>query len=190
MSSFSSFHEKTGYLEMVIGPMFSGKTTWLIEKYKAYTYIGKKVLVLNYCEDKRYSTTMLSSHDRIEIPCLFSGLIRDTDVWKSVEESDVVLINEGQFFSDLVVSVREMVDSMKKHVFISGLDGDFRRERFGDILDLIPICDKVEKYSALCAVCKNGTPAIFSKRITEESDQVVIGSDNYKPLCRKCYLAA
>jgi len=101
-----------------------------------------------------------------------------------------VLINEGQFFSDLVPAVRDMVDSMKKHVFISGLDGDFRREKFGDILDLIPVCDKVEKLSALCAVCKNGTPAIFSKRITDESSQVVIGSDNYKPLCRNCYLSA
>ena len=190
MSSFSSFQKKTGYLEMAIGPMFSGKTTWLIEKYKAYTYIGKKVLVINYSEDKRYSTTMLSSHDRIEIPCVFSGLIMDYDLWKTVEESDVILINEGQFFSDLVPAVRDMVDTMNKHVFISGLDGDFRREKFGDILSLIPICDKVEKLSALCAFCKNGTPAIFSKRITEESNQVVIGSDNYKPLCRNCYLYA
>jgi thymidine kinase len=190
MSSFSSFPNKTGYLEMVIGPMFSGKTTWLIEKYKAYTYIGKKVLVINYSADIRYSTTMLSSHDHIEIPCVFSSLIcDDSDVWNAVKVADVILINEGQFFSDLVVSVRMMIDTMNKHVFISGLDGDFRREKFGDILDLIPICDKVEKLSALCAICRNGTPAIFSKRLTDESNQVVIGSDNYKPLCRNCYLS-
>jgi thymidine kinase len=190
MSSFSSFPNKTGYLEMVIGPMFSGKTTWLIEKYKSYTYIGKKVLVINYSADIRYSTTMLSSHDRIEIPCVFSSLIcDDSDVWNAVKDADVILINEGQFFSDLVGSVRMMVDTMNKHVFISGLDGDFRREKFGDILDLIPICDKVEKLSALCAICRNGTPAIFSKRLTDESNQVVIGSDNYKPLCRNCYLS-
>ena len=190
MSSFSSFPNKTGYLEMVIGPMFSGKTTWLIEKYKAYTYIGKKVLVINYSADIRYSTTMLSSHDHIEIPCVFSSLIcDDSDVWNAVKDADVILINEGQFFSDLVVSVRMMIDTMNKHVFISGLDVDFRREKFGDILDLIPICDKVEKLSALCAICRNGTPAIFSKRLTDESNQVVIGSDNYKPLCRNCYLS-
>jgi thymidine kinase len=190
MSSFSSFPNKTGYLEMVIGPMFSGKTTWLIEKYKSYTYIGKKVLVINYSADIRYSTTMLSSHDRIEIPCVFSSLIcDDSDVWNAVKDADVILINEGQFFSDLIGSVRMMVDTMNKHVFISGLDGDFRREKFGDILDLIPICDKVEKLSALCAICRNGTPAIFSKRLTDESNQVVIGSDNYKPLCRNCYLS-
>jgi thymidine kinase len=188
MSSFTSFSEKTGYLELVIGPMFSGKTTWLIEKYKAYKYIGKKVLVINYCADTRYSSTLLSSHDRIEIPCMFSGTIREDNIWKNIIDADVVLINEGQFFSDLVSSVKEMIDVMKKHVFISGLDGDFRREKFGEILDLIPICDKVEKMSALCAVCRNGTPAIFSKRLTEESNQVVIGSDNYKPLCRNCYL--
>ena len=188
MSSFSSFPSQSGYLELVIGPMFSGKTTWLIEKYKSYKYIGKKIAVINYSADTRYSTTMLSSHDRNEIPCIFSNLIHDENVWKSIIDAEVILINEGQFFADLVSSVREMVDVLKKQVFISGLDGDFRRDKFGEILDLIPICDKVEKLSAFCASCRDGTPAIFSKRLTEECSQVVIGSDNYVPLCRSCYL--
>jgi len=67
------------------------------------------------------------------------------------------------------------------------LDGDFERKRFGTILDLIPLCDKVTKLTSLCSLCKNGTPGIFSMRLTNETDQTVVGSDNYIPVCRKCY---
>jgi thymidine kinase len=180
----SSFSQQTGYLELILGPMFSGKTTRLIQHYKAYKFIGKKIVVINYSLDTRYSETMLSSHDRIEIPCVFTSELSDQSLWI---DADVILINEGQFFGDLVEMVVEMVDVHKKKVHICGLDGDFRRNRFGSLLDLIPYSDKVEKLSAFCGLCRNGTPAIFSHRISCESDQVVIGSDNYMPLCRGCY---
>ena len=183
--SMSSFNQNSaGYLELILGPMFSGKTTRLIEHYKAYKYIGKKIVVINYELDVRYSDIALSSHDRIEIPCIFSKTL-DHALWC---DADVVLINEGQFFADLVPAVHMMINRHRKHVYVCGLDGDFRRERFGTILDLIPFCDRVEKLSAFCAECRNGTPAIFSNRITAESSQVVIGSDNYRPLCRACYM--
>jgi thymidine kinase len=80
-----------------------------------------------------------------------------------------------------------MVENHHKSVYICGLDGDFKRQKFGQILDLIPYCNRVEKLNSLCAICKNGKPGIFSHRITQEKDQVVIGSDNYQPLCRTCY---
>ncbi len=174
-----------GYLELILGPMFSGKTTRLIEHYKAYKFIGKKIVVINYALDTRYSQTMLSSHDRIEIPCVFMSTLSDKSLWI---DADVILINEGQFFADLVECVVEMVDLYKKQVHICGLDGDFRRQRFGSILDLIPYSDKVEKLSAFCGICRNGEKAVFSHRVTNESTQVVIGSDNYMPLCRSCYI--
>ena len=182
------FSSVAGYLEIILGPMFSGKTTRLIERYRAYTYIGKSVVVVNYSLDRRYSSTMLSSHDRVEIPCIFSDSLMETANMNMVIDADVVLINEGQFFADLVPAVHMMINQHRKHVYVCGLDGDFRRERFGTILDLIPFCDRVEKLSAFCAECRNGTPAIFSNRITTESSQVVIGSDNYRPLCRACYM--
>ncbi len=172
-----------GYLELILGPMYSGKTTRLIEHYRAYKYIGKNIVVINYSLDTRYSDTMLSSHDRCEIPCAFANNL-NKDLWLN---ADVVLINEGQFFSDLVPAVQEMVETYGKTVHICGLDGDFQRQRFGTILDLIPLCDKVEKLTAFCGICRNGTPAIFSRRVSNESEQVVIGSDNYVPVCRKCY---
>lgn len=182
------FSSVSGYLEIILGPMFSGKTTRLIERYRAYTYIGKRVIVVNYSLDTRYSHTMLSSHDRVEIPCIFAGSLMGAVSLDAVVDADVVLINEGQFFADLVPAVHKMINEQKKHVYVCGLDGDFRRQKFGTILDLIPFCDRVEKLTALCAQCRNGTPAIFSNRITDESSQVVIGSDNYRPLCRTCYM--
>ena len=82
-----------------------------------------------------------------------------------------------------------MVENHNKIVYICGLDGDFKREKFGEILDLIPYCDKVTKLNSFCSKCRNGKKGLFSCRVSKETEQVVIGSDNYKPLCRKCYLS-
>ena len=180
-----------GYLELGIGCMFSGKTSWLLETYKKFTYCKTSVVVINHAEDTRYDETMMSTHDKIMIPCTqlstFDGIIDadDTSVLDKIMSVDVVLINEGQFFGSLVPFVKHLLGNCKI-VYVCGLDGDFKQERFGEILDLIPICDKVHKLSALCADCKNGTPAIFSHRINSDMQQKVIGSENYIPLCRKC----
>jgi thymidine kinase len=191
MSKNSSAMSVAGYLELIIGPMFSGKTTRLIEHYKAYKFIGKKIVVINYSLDVRYSSVALSSHDRVEIPCVFSTTL-DYALW---QDADVVLINEGQFFQDLMPSVLLMIEKYHKRVYICGLDGDFKRQRFGAMLDLIPYCDRVEKLNAFCSMCRDGKLAIFSHRIVEgqqnigeEGKQILIGSENYLPLCRGCYI--
>ena len=184
-----------GYLEIILGPMFSGKTTQLVQMHKNYTYIGKNVTVINYVDDTRYHDAMLSTHDKLMIPCIFVKHL--VDVWhnpdnkyyKQVHDADVILINEGQFFQNLYEVVVEMVDLYNKTVYICGLDGDFQRNKFGQLLDLIPHCNKVVKLQSLCSKCKNGKPGIFSRRLTQETSQIVIGSDNYKPLCRTCYLS-
>lgn len=176
-----------GYLELILGPMFSGKTTRLIQTYKTYTFIGKKVCVVNYIDDNRYDETLLSTHDKIMIPCVQTRYLRDECLVDRVSGSDVILINEGQFFQDLYEWVMEMVEIKHKIVYVYGLDGDFLRNKFGRILDLIPYCDKVEKLTSLCSACRDGTQAIFSHRISAEESQIVIGSDNYIPLCRSCY---
>jgi thymidine kinase len=79
-----------------------------------------------------------------------------------------------------------MLDVNKK-IYVAGLDGDFERRKFGEILDLVPLCDKVTKFTSLCGTCKNGSPGIFSQRISKEIEQMLIGSDNYIPVCRACY---
>jgi thymidine kinase len=194
MTDYSKISPSTsGYLGIILGPMFSGKTTRLIQLYKTRSYIGKKVVVINYVEDTRYHETMLSTHDHIRIPCFFVENLRDiwenteNIHWKEIHEADTILINEGQFFKNLFHIVLEMVEKGGKEVFICGLDGDFKRSLFGEMLQLIPYCDSVEKLNSLCADCRDGTPGIFSHRITSEEVQIVVGSDNYKPLCRICY---
>lgn len=173
-----------GYLEIILGSMFSGKTSRLVEIYKQCKFCNIEVEVINHSIDDRYDEMLMSTHDKIKIPCIKTNKI--ADVLKRIENVNVILINEGQFFEDLYETVVEMLKSGKK-VYVCGLDGDFERKKFGQILDLIPLCDKVNKLTSLCSICKNGTPGIFSKRISLEKEQTVVGSDNYIPVCRNCY---
>ena len=186
----------SGYLEIIMGPMFSGKTSKLLEIYKQCVFCNIPVSIINHSLDKRYHDSMISSHDKIMAPCLQAKELKD--VWSMddtsismtnddiLKKSDIILINEGQFFSDLYDVVIDMLKH-KKQIYICGLDGDFERKKFGNILDLIPLCDKITKLSSLCSKCKNGTLGIFSLRLTNEKTQTVIGSENYIPVCRKCY---
>ena len=181
----------SSYLELFIGPMFSGKTSKLVELYKQCTFCSIPVLVINHASDTRYDDTLLSTHDQLKIECeqmqtLDDLWTVDTPLSKKYSNAQVVLINEGQFFEDLYGSVVKMLADGKK-VYVAGLDGDFQRKKFGAILDLIPLCDKVTKLVSLCSLCKNGTPAIFSKRLTDDKEQTVVGSANYAPVCRACY---
>ena len=176
-----------GYLELIIGPMFSGKTTRLIELYHTYKNQGKNVMVINYSADKRYHESMLSTHDRVMIPCIFTDKLAGLTTVSNSEynAADIILINEGQFFSDLYETVFHMVETSNKYVYISGLNADFRREKFGELLELIPICDNIVYLTARCHDC-NGK-ALHSHRICSSVEQVLIGSDIYVPLCRQCY---
>jgi len=187
-NNYPNISQPTAYLGIDFGPMFSGKTTRIVQQYKRFSYIGKKVVVINYVDDTRYHDSLLSTHDKIMIPCIFARTLRE--VKETTDAADVILINEGQFFEDIYESVLEMVETHRKVVYICGLDGDFKRNKFGRLLDLVPYCDEIVKHSSLCAYCKNGTPGIFSHRISNETSQVVIGVDNYVPLCRNCYNTA
>jgi thymidine kinase len=194
-------NNNTGYLELILGPMFSSKTSTILEIYKKCKFCNISVSIINHSIDKRYHDTMVSTHDKNMAPCIQANKL--SDVWNNItfietnnqkdkeehvalRSSDVILINEGQFFSDLYDVVIDMVNNNKK-VYICGLDGDFERKKFGSVLDLIPLCDKVTKLTSLCSLCKDGTPGIFSMRLTKEREQTIVGSENYIPVCRKCY---
>jgi len=174
------------YLELFIGPMFSGKTSKLLEIYKQCIFCNIPVAVINHSCDIRYHDTMLSNHDKIMIPCIQSNNLTDIHKTDAVKNAYIILINEGQFFEDLYPMVTNWLEENKK-IYISGLDGDFERKKFGTLLDVIPFCDKVTKLTSLCSLCKNGTPGIFSLRLTNEKEQRLIGSNNYIPVCRNCY---
>ena len=198
-NSMSSSHD--GYLEVILGPMYSGKTSRLVEIYKQCVFCSIPVSVINHSSDNRYDDELLSTHDKVKIPCiktnkLFDLWIARADVTderiprlkdkRQIAMSDVILINEGQFFPDLYDFVFRLLKNGKK-IYVCGLDGDFKRQKFGEILDIIPLCDKVYKLNSLCSSCKDLKPGIFSMRLTNESEQMVIGSNNYTPVCRNCY---
>jgi thymidine kinase len=178
-----------GYLELIIGPMFSGKTSRLVEIYNQCIHANISVQVINHTIDDRYDDTLLSTHDKIKIPCIKTNNLSET--WEQIKNNkneifNVILINEGQFFDDLYGVVEDMLKEGKK-IYVCGLDGDFERKKFGKMLDLVPLCDKVVKLTSLCSICKDGTRGIFSMRITNETEQTVVGFDNYISVCRKCY---
>jgi len=194
---------QTGYLELIIGPMFSGKTSRIVEIYNQCKFCNISVAVINHSIDNRYDEEQLTTHDQIKIPCiktekLFDIWIQHISLEDSIDKiprikdkfkiatSSVILINEGQFFPDLFDFVNSLLVERKK-VYVCGLDGDFERKKFGSILDLIPLCDKVTKLTSLCSLCRDGTLGIFSMRLTRETEQTVVGSENYIPVCRKCY---
>ena len=185
----------SGYLEVILGPMFSGKTSKLVEIYKQYTFCNIPVLVINHSDDMRYSdqATDMITHDQIKVDCvqsqtLMSVLEANLLLFERKNKPLAVIVNEGQFFGDLYSTVYKMVYDYNAHVYVAGLDGDFKQEKFGQMLDLIPICDKVYKLHSLCVKCKDGTKAVFSHRIDIGcSEQKQIGADeSYIPLCRKC----
>lgn len=204
--SIMTTQSQISYLEVILGCMYSGKTSKLVEIYKQCKFCNISVTVINHSIDVRYDDELLSTHDQIKIPCIKTNKLLDLwvnddiDLETNIEmipkikdklmvlRSDVILINEGQFFEDLEEFVKKLLGYNKK-IYVCGLDGDFERKKFGQILDLIPLCDKVTKLTSLCSLCKNGTPGIFSKRITNEKEQTVVGSTNYIPVCRSCYEA-
>ena len=167
-------------LQLIIGPMFSGKTTELLRIAKRLQSIQIRVLLINYSDDKRYSETEMMTHDKEGLPCLFSKNLNEIDY----ENYDVICINEGQFFVGLLNFCKEAL-KVNKSVYVCGLDGDYKQQRFGEILELVPLCDKITKLHAFCSVCKNGTPVYFTKRLTESEEQVLIGTNEYIPVCRK-----
>jgi thymidine kinase len=179
-------YKKNAYLELIMGPMFSGKTSKLLDIYKQCSFCNIPVVIINHSSDTRYHETMLSSHDKVLAPCIMLSKLEDCLAMNPVKTADVILINECQFFEDLYDSVVTMLNHDKK-VYISGLDGDFKRKKFGQILDLVPMSDKITKLSSLCSLCRDGTKAIFSMRLSDEKDQTVVGVSNYIPVCRSCY---
>jgi thymidine kinase len=179
--------ELTGKLELIIGNMFSGKSSELIRRINREKSINKKILVINYAGDNRYSNNSVATHDNLKLNCL--KLERLNDITENmIQQYDSFFIDEGQFFKDLYPNVLRLVDIHNKHVVVSGLDGDFNRNPFGDITKLIPVCDTLDKLKAYCCKCNNGTSAAFTKKISKSQTVIDIGgTDKYIPVCRYHY---
>ena len=120
--------QKGGYLEIILGPMFSGKTTRLIDLQKQYAICDISCCVINHIIDKRYDEHLLCTHDNQATDCFNISHLKDIETMGLLSKYDVFLINEGQFFEDAVETISRLVDKYKKKVYVCGLDGDFKRE--------------------------------------------------------------
>jgi thymidine kinase len=182
-------HEETGYLELIIGPMYAGKSTELIRIINRYKCLNKNIIIVNHILNNRYDSSGLTTHNRERVDnCIIVDKLNDIDD-EIINNTHVIIIEELQFFQDAYNSVINWCDIKHKTVIAAGLDGDFLKNPFGDVLRLIPHAEKVTKLSALCKKCGNGTLAHFTKRITNDSQTTLVGSNNvYEAVCRKHFL--
>ena len=197
-------------LHITLGPMYACKTTSLMNKYN--TFNKTTTMIIDYDTDRqnKFYEGELVNHNGIKIPCIkcsklydlldiykkrgnfqmshevdpLNDFIASREMYETIDKllnSTHIMINEAQFYPDLVEFVKEFIH---KNIYLYGLDGDFKQEKIGNMLDLIPLCDTVQKLTANCAC---GERAIFSKRLSEEIDQYQPNAQ-YIPVCRKCLL--
>jgi|TARA_B110000091_G_scaffold211366_1_gene255871 thymidine kinase len=170
-------------LTIIIGSMYSGKSTLLINKVETLKVLGMKCLVINHVNDTRVSGSFVQTHDG---HCI--SAIKTNDILLTTTTGyEAVAIDEAQFFPNLKTAVMHMVEHNGQHVYVAGLNCDYLRNPFGEMLDLIPYADTIVWTRADCGVCKKGK-ASFTLRLTGETDIVSVGSA-YVPACRSCYLA-
>jgi thymidine kinase len=188
-----------GKLELVIGTMFSGKTTYMMSKIAFFADLGFKILYINIEFDNR-SDNSFSTHN----PFINSkeygkkgNIEKNVTMIKTKEltniiftEYDIVLIDEAHFFVDLVYFVHKLLDN-KKYVIVGSLTADYKGNKFGNVTDLISISEEVHRLQAYCGLCaknKKCRVAIYSKRMSDCEDTVEIGgSEKYVPVCREHY---
>ena len=174
-----------GKIELIIGPMFSGKSTRLIEQMRKYVYKAKKTIMVKYYADQRYSEkSEVVTHDLIKYDSINCKLLRNS--FETLKQYDVIGIDEGQFFADLVEICEELA-LMGKNILIAALNGDFRMEPFPVIQRIISKADKIKLLKAYCFNCHKD--AKFSLRIVQSNETVLIGAgEAYKPACRECHV--
>jgi thymidine kinase len=176
-----------GKINLILGCMFSGKSTEIIRLIKRYKQIKKyNLLLINNSKDNRYGESVISSHDKEQIKCLSLNKLSDIKNTNSYKDCNVIFIEEGQFFTDLFDFCTQSADEDNKIIYVAGLDGDYQRKEFGQICKLVPHAETITKLKALCFKCGDGTEAPFTKRIVEENKIELVGSGEYYiPVCRK-----
>lgn len=187
------FHELRMYtlmsLDIILGPMFAGKSSRILSIVSRYASIDTPVLIIKHADDTRYSRQPeVVTHNNQRAPCI---AVRDLEdiVIEDIARFKVIIVDEAQFFRRLVPFVNSIVDVHGKSLYLVGLDGDSNREPFGELLQCIPLADRVERLTSFCRRCANGTPAPFTYRCNGPHDQQVLvgGHDRYIALCRECY---
>ena len=174
----------TGWIEVVCGGMFSGKTEELIRRARRAHIAGQKVVIVKPAIDKRYSDTEVVSHDESSLP----GITVDTadQIILLTSSAQVVCIDEAQFFDERIVEVSNTLANDGKRVIIAGLDMDFEGNPFEPMPQLLAIAEYITKLHAICA--ESGMLANYSQRVVDSSEQVLVGEkEAYEPRARHCF---
>ncbi|XP_036766306.1 thymidine kinase, cytosolic isoform X2 [Manis pentadactyla] len=157
-----------GQIQVILGPMFSGKSTELMRRVRRFQIAQYKCLVIKYAKDTRYSSNF-STHDRNTMEALPACLLRD--VAQEALGVAVIGIDEGQFFPD-IVEFSETMANAGKTVIVAALDGTFQRKAFGTILNLVPLAESVVKLTAVCMECFR--EAAYTKRLGTEKEALCV----------------
>ena len=175
----------TGQIQLILGPMFSGKSTELIRRLKRYQVAQYKVMMVKYAKDQRYDETGIATHCGQVVPAVAAEHLEELE--HRATDYEVIGIDEGQFFPDIVAWC-EVMANRGKIVLVAALDGTFQRRPFPEMMALVPLAEAVTKLQAVCMLCFQ--EAAFSKRTTSESSvEVIGGADKYMAVCRRCYFS-
>lgn len=175
----------TGWIEVICGCMFSGKTEELIRRVRRAQIAKQKVIVFKPEMDTRYSDDRIVSHsDQTHISV---SITNANDILTMVDDYRVIGIDEAQFFTTDLVDVCDTLADRGKRVIVAGLDQDYRGNPFEPVPQLLAIAEYITKTLAICMVC--GNPADRTQRITESQERVLVGAkDHYEARCRKCFV--
>jgi thymidine kinase len=170
-------------MTLIIGPMFSGKTSTLISKYDRYKIAGKKCIMVKYIDDNRYDQNNVVTHNGIKVEAVTCRYLFDIEDY--VKKYNVICIDEVQFYKDAPAFCEKLAN--EGHIVIaSGLNGNYKRKPFEVISNLIPIVEDIIYLKAICI--ENGKDAYYSKINTVETDEIVIGgSEKYSAVDRETY---
>ncbi len=175
----------SGWIEVIAGPMFSGKSEELIRRLRRAAIARLRLQVFKPAVDTRYSETEVVSHSQWRIP---SQLVDRAEVVleRLDPRTEVVGIDEAQFFDQALPRVCSRLADLGKRVVVAGLDMDFRGVPFGPMPELLAIAEQVQKIAAICARC--GAPAAYTQRLVAAAEQVVVGAAGvYEARCRRCH---
>ena len=176
--------EGRGWIEVICGSMFSGKTEELIRRLNRVKIANRKVEIFKPALDTRYHDVDVVSHNTNKIES--TPVNNSQTILLYAHNAEVIGIDEAQFFDDEIVTVCETLAAKGLRVIVAGLDKDFKGAPFGPVPQLLAIADYVTKLHAICVRC--GNIASYSYRITAQQNQFVLGEkDVYEPRCRRCY---
>ena len=174
----------TGWIEVICGSMFSGKTEELIRRLKRAQFAKQRVEIFKPAIDQRFSEEHVISHDENAIPS--TSIDAPEQILLLAGDADVVGIDEAQFFGIELLAVCEHLANAGKRVLVAGLDQDYLGQPFEPIPQLMAVAEHVTKLHAICVVC--GAPANHSQRLAANDQRVLLGAqDLYEPRCRRCF---